>query len=86
MTSIFASDIRYKVFTPNWARVEELGARGLTTMAVQAALRSGQVRNFGSHREYLLTTSTLNYNDKAVGDDPEDSTYKYDLSSLHNFL
>ena len=54
-------------------------------MAVQAALKSGQVRNFGSHCEYLSSTATLNYNDKDIADAPEDSTYKCDLYSLQNF-
>ena len=75
MASIFISDVRYKVSSPKWARIEELGARGLMTEDIQAALPGGKVWTFGTHREFLLTTATLNFHDKDSADAPEDSSY-----------
>ena len=84
MTDIGGQDIRYKVYSPNWARVEELGARGLRTEDIHAALRSGQVLNYGTHREFLQATANMTFNDKGPKDAPTDSTYMYALQYPHH--
>ena len=82
MTKVGGQDIRYKVYSPNWARVKELGARGLRTEDVHAAQRSGQVLNYGTHREFLLATSNMTFLDKGPNDAATDSAYMYALLSL----
>lgn len=76
-TMSFASDLRYKAFTPTWTRVEELGARGLDTKAIQEALGSGTIRSFKSHREFLQATQSCTFVDKRPTDPATDSTYVY---------
>ena len=75
----FATDLRYKAFTPTWARIEELGVRGLDTKAIQAALGTGTIRSFKSHRDFLQTTQTLTFEDKRPNDPASNSTYAYAL-------
>jgi hypothetical protein len=71
-----ASDNRYKVFSPNFARIEELGARGLTLDHVKEAFRFGTITSFATHSTFLTTTQSLTFNDKEEGDDRDDSTYR----------
>lgn len=71
------SDMRYKVFSPNFARIEELGARGLSLDHVKNAFRFGNITSFASHGNFLTTTQSLTFNDKDEDDNPNDSTYRY---------
>ena len=82
-TMSFASDLRYKAFTPTWTRVEELGARGLDTKAIQEALGSGTIRSFKSHRQFLQDTQTCTFVDKRPTDPATDSTYVYARPPIH---
>ena len=75
---MFASpNPRYKVFSPNWARIEELGSRGLDTKTIKTAFKYGQIKSFLTHTAYLSSVMHLSYTDKDPTDDPLDSTYRY---------
>ena len=76
------SDMRYKVFSPNFARIEELGARGRTLDHVKDAFRFGNITSFASHGNFLTTTQSLTFNDKDEDDNPNDSTYRYAVWSV----
>lgn len=68
--------MRYKVFSPNFARIEELGARGLSLDHVKDAFRFGNIDSFATHGNYITAVQSLSFNDKGEDDNPEDSTYK----------
>ena len=76
-----SQDNRYKVFSPNFARIEELGARGLTLDLIKDAFKYGTINSFATHGTYLTTVQNLTLNDKSPGDAAEDSTYGYDRFS-----
>ena len=72
-----SQDPRYKVFSPNWARIEELGSRGLDTKTIKTALKFNQIKSFLTHTAYLTQVMNLSFTDKDPTDDPLDSTYRY---------
>ena len=72
-----SQDNRYKEFSPNFARIEELGARGLTLDHIKDAFRYGNIKSFTTHGAYLTTVQNLSFNDKGPDDSAEDSTYGY---------
>ena len=74
-----SQDSRYKIYYPNFARIEELGARGLTLDHVKDAFKYGNIKSFATHGGYLTTVHNLSYNDKGPDDNPEDSTYRFVL-------
>ena len=70
-------DPRYKIYSPNWARIEELGARGLTLSQVKDAYRYGLILSYATHGFYLSRVQNLSFADKDPEDSPADSTYMY---------
>ena len=72
---MFASpDPRYKVFSPNWARIEELGVRGLDTKTIKTAFKYGQIKLFLTYTAYLSSVMNLSYTDKDPANDPPELT------------
>ena len=75
-TDTMSHDMRYKVFSPNFARLEELGARGLTLDHVKDAFRFGNIKSFATHGNYLTAVQSLSFSDKGEDNNPDDSTYR----------
>jgi hypothetical protein len=78
-----SQDTRYKVYSPNFARIEELGARGMTLGLIKDAFKYGTINSFASHGSYLTTVQNLSFNDKGPDDSAEDSSYGYDRHHCH---
>ena len=72
-----SQDNRYKVFSPNFARIEELGAHGLTLDYIKDAFGYGNIKSFATHGAYLTTVQNLSFNDKGPDDSPQTSTHGY---------
>ena len=71
-----SQDMRYNFFPPNFARIEELGARGMTLKHIKDAFRFGNIKSFATHGAYLTSVQSLSFNDKGPDDNPDDSTYR----------
>ena len=78
-----SQDTRYKVYSPNFARIEELGARGMTLDLIKDAFKYGTINSFASHGSYLTALQNLSFNDKVPDESAEDSSYGYDRHQCH---
>lgn len=73
-----SQDPRYKIYSPTWMRIEELGARGLTLSQIKDAYSYGLLTSYATHGIYLSKVQNLNFADKDAGDNPVESTYEYE--------